>query len=402
MDIAWLTAVALVIACVILLVRYRLTAAENRSLYADIRELRDAKQGLEDQLAEKQRLRSALTETMIDPVFFVDAARIITFCNSAAKLLSKGIAESGRSLMESVRSYELDSIVDEAMRGQHDLPREITVNQRLYYVRLSVLAQAGVQTGAVLILRDISELQRLGRARRDFVANISHELRTPLTAIRLLVDTLRFSVDAAPDQRAHYLDQISTQVDTLTQLAQEMYDLSLIESGQVPMRMVSSSLSELANRVMERLKPQAERAGITLENHIPVDVNVLVDPDQISRVLSNLLHNAIKFTPDGRIRIFTVDRQPPSSSRLPGHDIAAQEDYITVAVQDTGVGIARSDLPRIFERFYKVSRARGHGGTGLGLAIAKHIVEAHGGHIWAESQEGQGATFYLTVPREEQ
>ena len=228
------------------------------------------------------------------------------------------------------------------------------------------------------------------------MANISHDLRTPLTAIRLLTDTLRISGDMDAEQRARHLDQISLQVDALTQLAQEMYDLSQIESGQVPMRMVRASLHELTTHVIERITPQAERAGTTLANEIGEDVYALVDPTQISRVLSNLLHNAIKFTPNGRIRVFIAPTTPSTQDANNSED----EDYLTVAVRDTGVGIAKSDLPRIFERFYKVNRARGQGGTGLGLAIAKHIVEAHGGRIWVESVEGKGATFYFTVPRE--
>jgi two-component system phosphate regulon sensor histidine kinase PhoR len=219
-----------------------------------------------------------------------------------------------------------------------------------------------------------------------------------LTAIRLLADTLRISGDLDADRRARHLDQISIQVDALTQLAQEMYDLSQIESGQVPMRMVRAPLHDLAARVMERITPQAERAGTVLANEIGEDVYALVDPIQISRVLTNLLHNAIKFTSNGRISVYTVPGSPPDPGI--GSPAGAADDYLTVAVRDTGVGISKSDLPRIFERFYKVNRARGQGGTGLGLAIAKHIVEAHGGRIWVESVEGSGATFFFTVPRE--
>ena len=399
MDYAWLIAAAVLVAGVILLVRDRMHAREIRALHTQLRESLDSRRQLEVQLDDERRNYTALAETLVDPLFVVDQDRIIVFCNSAARQMSKDIAAAGRSLMESVRSYELDSLVDEALRGQHDLPREITINQRLYYVRLTALERGEVPGAALVILRDISELQRLGRARRDFVANISHELRTPLTAIRLLVDTLRLNGEAAADKRAGYLDQIGTQVDALTQLAQEMYDLSLIESGQVPMRMVRSSMRQLVDRVVERLQPQAERAGTMLENQIPPDTMALVDPDQINRVMTNLLHNAIKFTPTGSIRVMLSDRQPPAG--MTGAEPVSSEDYLALAVQDTGVGISRADLPRIFERFFKASRARGQGGTGLGLAIAKHIVEAHGGRIWVESQEGRGTTFYFTVPRDE-
>jgi two-component system phosphate regulon sensor histidine kinase PhoR len=334
---------------------------------------------------------------MIDPVFFVDAERHITYCNSAARRLSKGEAEPGRSLMEAVRSYELDSIVEETLNDKHELPREITIHERLFHTRAAVSSYNSARTGAVVILRDVSELQRLGRARRDFVANISHELRTPLTAIRLLVDTLQANSSVDAEQHAKLLDQISTQADALTQLAQEMYDLSQMESGQIPMRMVRTPLRALASDVLERLAPQAERAGTTLVNEIDADVIALVDPEQVRRVFTNLLHNAIKFAPQGRVTVCVAQNTPPPAAN---GGPAEQEDFITVAVSDNGMGIARADLSRIFERFYKANRARGQGGTGLGLAIAKHIIEAHGGRIWVESIEGQGATFYFTVPKE--
>jgi two-component system phosphate regulon sensor histidine kinase PhoR len=298
--------------------------------------------------------------------------------------------------METARSYELDNFVEETQAAQNELPREVTINERLFRARATMISVGAQKNGVIVILRDISELQRLGRARRDFVANISHELRTPLTAIRLLTDTLRMSAELDAEQRAKHLDQISLQVDALTQLAQEMYDLSQIESGQVPMRMVRAPLRQLSAQVIERITPQAARAGTRLVNDVGDDVIALVDPTQISRVLSNLLHNAIKFTPNGSVRVYVVPEVPTAQGVIDDEG----SDYLTVAVRDTGVGISKSDLPRIFERFYKVNRARGQGGTGLGLAIAKHIVEAHGGRIWVESVEGKGATFYFTVPRD--
>jgi two-component system, OmpR family, phosphate regulon sensor histidine kinase PhoR len=407
MEFAWLLVGVLLVLSVYLLMRRRVALMENTLLRRQLRELQDQNRQSSAQLAGETTARDVLAETIVDPVFFVDTDRRITYCNGAARRLSRGASESGpgRSLMESLRSYELDNIVEEVLGDRHELPREVTLNERLFRVRVTVLEKDGAKTGAVLVLRDVSELQRLGRARRDFVANISHELRTPLTAIRLLTDTLRMNTGADATQRASQLDQISTQVDILTQLAQEMYDLSQIESGQVPMRMVPVSLCDLVNRSISRLAPQAERAGTTLSNEVATDVYALADPDQIGRVLTNLLHNAIKFAPRGNVTVLITQDRPP---QLPPSDASAKNglppedaDMLTVAVRDTGVGIAREDLPRIFERFYKVSRARGQGGTGLGLAIAKHIVEAHGGHIWVQSEEGKGATFFFTVPGEE-
>jgi two-component system phosphate regulon sensor histidine kinase PhoR len=398
MDFTWVLVIVLIIAGAYLLLRYRLASRETISLRHVARQLREQGERLARQIADEQQIHQALIETMVDPVFYVDSDRSIIYSNLAAQQLTRGAAQPGHSLMEAARSYELDHFVDETLTAQNELPQEITVNERLFRMRATVISTGSGKRSAIVTLRDISELQRLGRARRDFVANISHELRTPLTAIRLLADTLRISDDLDADQRARYLDQISLQVDALTQLAQEMYDLSQIESGQVPMRMVRASLHDLTERVIERITPQAERAGTTLADEIGETVYALVDPIQISRVLTNLLHNAIKFTTNGSIRVFTVPNSTPEPGV--GSTAASADDYLTVAVKDTGVGISKNDLPRIFERFYKVNRARGQGGTGLGLAIAKHIVEAHGGRIWVESVEGRGATFYFTVPRE--
>ena len=335
---------------------------------------------LEHQAATTNTALAALAETMPDPIFFVDGQHRITFYNSAAKKLLGDDCVPGRTLMEAARSHELDALATEVRVGE-DERREFTLHSRLFRSYVGQLSN-----GALLVLRDVSELQRLGRARRDFVANISHELRTPLTAIRLLADTLRQASPVTP-QQDKLLVNIGDQTVALTQLAQEMYDLSLIESGQLPMRMVVASVQDSAASVLARLKPQAERAGLQLVNEIDLEARALFDENQIQRVLSSLVHNAIKFTASGSITVF-ISSQYSSS------------DYIAIGVRDTGVGIPNEELPRIFERFYKVDRARGQAGTGLGLAIAKHTVEAHGGKIWVESALGKGTTFYFTVPSE--
>jgi len=351
---------------------------------------------LQQQLATTHESIVVLIEAVPDPILFIDLQhRIITHNAAAKKLLST--CEVGKTLMEVARSYELDSLAAEAIAGDR-VERELTLNSRLFRSMAGTLAG-----GAVLVLRDVSELQRLGRARRDFVANISHELRTPLTAIRLLLDTLRRSGSQITLQQEQTLSRISDQTDTLTQLAQEVYDLSLIESGQLPMRMVRASVYEMAADVLSRLQPQAERAGLYLVNAVDIETRALFDETQIQRVLSNLVHNAIKFTEKGTVSVFVVERDAVTGApAIHLHPPAPLDldDRLLIGVSDTGTGIPTDELPRIFERFYKVDRARGQSGTGLGLAIAKHIIEAHGGVIWAESTLGKGTTFYLTVPKE--
>jgi len=174
------------------------------------------------------------------------------------------------------------------------------------------------------------------------------------------------------------------EVDTLTQMVEELLELSRIESGQAPLRLAPTSVAELVIPPVDRLRPQAERAGLEITVLLPPELPpVVADLDRARLVLTNLVHNAVKFTPPGG-RI-TVAAEPAG-------------DEVILSVQDTGVGIPADDLPRIFERFYKADRARSGGGTGLGLAIAKHIVQGHGGRIWAESAEGQGSTFHFTLP----
>lgn len=402
MDLTLIGIAALAGLCALLALRARALAAEAAAADRAARESREALAALRRQAAHALAARDAIANTTIDPILFVDAGHIVTYHNNAAQRLFGSACAPGRSLIEVTRSYELDTIADEALNNAYELPRELSLGGRQFRVRAGALRQTERSGGeAVLLLYDIGELQRLGRARRDFVANISHELRTPLTAIRLLVDTLR-AAPAGEAERVRLLDQITAQVDSLTQLAQEMYDLSLIESGRVPMRMVPTDLAELVDSAMARLAPQAERAGLTLSNRVPPGVRALVDPEQMRRVLSNLLHNAIKFTPRGSVTVWISDATPPQTT-APGaeqDEAGGEADHITLAVQDTGVGIPADALPRIFERFYKVDRVRGQGGTGLGLSIARHIVEAHGGRLWVESQEGVGTTFYFTAPRE--
>jgi two-component system phosphate regulon sensor histidine kinase PhoR len=403
MDVGLVIAIIAVsfIVVLVLLMRANRLQRETVALRKDNRELRSQITTLNPQVEHSQSTLNVLAETVFDPVIFVDADRRVTFANHAAQRLGCAV---GQSLIEATRSYELDRLAGDAISNATELPSEFMLNTRLYRAHAARL-EARMNNGAVLVLRDISELQRLGRARRDFVANISHELRTPLTALRLLIDTFRADGKGTTPAQQRLLAQMNDQTESLTQLVQELSELTQIESGQMPMRMVRAYLHEVAQTAITRLQPQAERAGLTLTNTIPESALGLFDPDQMRRVLSNLVHNAIKFTPSGGVTIFLCAEKEARQLLRASHTDPAMlelstDDVQVIGVRDTGVGIPKDELPRIFERFYKVDRARGHAGTGLGLAIAKHIVEAHGGRIWADSQIGKGTTFYFTVPKE--
>ncbi|HKF38766.1 MAG TPA: ATP-binding protein, partial [Ktedonobacteraceae bacterium] len=245
-----------------------------------------------------------------------------------------------------------------------------------------------------LVIEDLTELRRLERVRRDFFANISHELRTPLTSIRLLVETLEETIDSDPDQAQTFVEKIDTEIQHLSALVAEILELSRIESGQVPMTIQPVQAEQLVREVMARMLPLAQRHRVILRTEIEQGkTEVAADSKQIARVLVNLVHNAIKFTSSGGVVVIGTRLQPEGNAQ-------------SFFVRDTGVGIRPEDLPRIFERFYKVSQARsradfigpGGGGSGLGLAIARHVVEAHGGRIKAESVLEQGSTFTFTLP----
>jgi len=333
----------------------------------------------------------AMQQARFEPVLVVAADRSVTAMNPAARALFPPPADIGQSLIAVSRSAELDALVAHCLAGGADLDRQLLIgrSQQPYRARAALATSPGAgeqYRGVVLWLQDLSELQRLGRARRDFVANISHELRTPITSIRLLVDTLRGTAPVDAAARDELLEKISIETEALAQLAQELLDLAQIESGQTLVRMVDVAVADLVSGVTDRFVPQAERKHQTIAVDVPTGLVALADEAQVQRALGNLLHNAIKFTPDGG-RIWV------KACRL--------DVDVMIEVGDTGRGIPPDDLPRVFERFFRGDRARaGGGGTGLGLAIAKHVVEAHGGRIWVESEgrAGQGAVFRFTLP----
>jgi two-component system phosphate regulon sensor histidine kinase PhoR len=334
-------------------------------------------------LEEFQRLAESRMDALVDApphvLLVLDQDGVIMRANNrAAEML--GTAVIGRTIIDATRSYEIDAVVQSTLGQQRSEERPVTWNARPYFARAVPIGGGG----AVLALEDQADRLRLERARRDFVANVSHELRTPLASVRLLIETLLNGALEEPDMAARMLNQMLSEVDSITQLAQELLDLSMIESGQMPMQMTRANLHEIVDEQIVHYETLTQQRNLIVEDKVPIDLMVEVDRKMIGRVLGNLFHNAIKFTPDGgRISIGAV----------------AADDKVTASVADTGVGIPAEDLPRIFERFYKVDRARGKSGTGLGLAIARHVVEAHGGRIWAESVEGRGATFYFTLPK---
>jgi len=333
--------------------------------------------------AERSRL-AAILDQMTDGVLIADADGRIQLANPAAeKLLGEGRGLPGSSVAIALRHHQLV----EAWRKCQQLGELQTETVELPASRqfIQIVAIPDRQGGgSLLMVQDLTRIRRLETVRRDFISNVSHELRTPLASLRALAETLQEGALEDPPAARRFLGRIQTEVDALTQMATELLELSRIESGQVPLEFRPASPSKLIHSAAERMKMQAERAGLTIRVDCAPDLpNIRADLPRLEQVLVNLIHNAVKFTrPGGEVTLTA----------------SSQDGFICFIVHDTGIGIPTDDLPRIFERFYKIDRARSGGGTGLGLSISRHLVEAHGGKIWAESAEGRGSTFFFTIP----
>lgn len=341
---------------------------------------------LEDLEVERARL-AAVLEQMTDGVLIADANGRVRFANPAAEqLFNGGKTLIGYTVTESVRHHRLVETWRTCQDTREVQTESVEIPSRRQFLQLVAIPDE-FEGGSLLLVQDLTRIRRLETVRRDFISNLSHEIRTPLASLKALAETLQEGALDDPPAARRFVNSMQTEVDALTQMANELLELSRIESGQVPLSFKPVNPFGLLETAAERMKAQAGRAGLT----VSIDKNdslpsVQADGPRIEQVLVNLLHNAIKFThPGGQVRLS-----------------AGQEgEFVRFSVQDTGVGIPADDLPRIFERFYKIDRARtkgSAGGTGLGLSIARHIVESHGGRIWAESVEGKGSTFHFTLP----
>lgn len=304
---------------------------------------------------------------------------------TAARLLARRAAGlPGRSVMEVSTDHRLEEIVRGALQTGA-AAGELTI-RTTEAPTLLVRARRLSSGDAWLVLEDVTELRRLQRIRTEFIDNLAHELRTPLTTVSLLAETLALEAGDLPPRTADRIAKIEVETGHLVQMVNELLDLSKIESGGAALLLSDVDLARLADATVERLSLFAERHGVRMvveaDGAIPL---VRGDGERLGQALLNLLHNAVKFSPAGAEVVIRV---------------RADEHEVVVTVQDHGPGIPRSARTRVFERFYKGDRARtrGVGGTGLGLSIARHVVEAHGGRIWVDSEEGSGSTFGFAVP----
>jgi len=341
-------------------------------------------------LTEERNLSAAILGSMVEGVAVVNAGERLAFANPGfAAILGLDVPPvAGSSLLEVVRQTELIGAVRRVLAGEPRVEAEIvTGTLRQHYFAATVASvRAGETSGAVIVLHDITDLRKLERIRRDFVANVSHEFRTPLTAIQGFAETLIGGAIDDPQNRGRFLAIILEHSRRLARLTEDLLRLSQMDAEQLEMEIRAVSVPQLVESCYETAQRRAGEKGLTLSLNLPSQLpDVLADNRRLQEVLQNLLDNAIQYTlPGGKIVL----------------SAEARGDEVVFTVADTGIGIPQADQPRIFERFYRVdvARSREAGGTGLGLSISKHLVEAQGGRIWVESEVGVGSKFHFSIP----
>jgi len=344
----------------------------------------------EKQLRSSVQQQDAVLGGMIEGVLAVDARQQVLFANSAAgRALSFQPDEIvGRPLMDVARSHELREIVQQTLDSGKLCKGELSwQSDTILALNVHATPLPGDPCpGVVLVLHDVTELKRLESLRQQFVANVSHELKTPLSSIKAYTETLLNGALEDSENAPRFLRRIDDQADRLHDLILDMLTLARIESGAAALELTSVSLQRVVDACLTECESRAEAAQIELQNNLDSDsIVVRADEESLQQILSNLVDNAIKYTPSG------------GSIAIHCHQESAE---VVIEVTDTGVGIAPKHHERLFERFYRVDRARSRelGCTGLGLAIVKHLCQAIGGSVAVESQLGQGSTFQVRIP----
>lgn len=342
--------------------------AESRAAAADLRRESDA-------------WRAAIDSVPLG-VIVSDPAGNVRIANSAArKLLGYSEVQALPAVAELFRQRELREIVHHLQQGGESVQAEVSLGERT----IALYGRTLTPGGAVLFLQDLTELRRLETARRDFLANLSHELKTPLTNIAGYAETLLGETGPQAPHR-QFLEVILDHTRRMRRLVEDVLELSRIETQGLHLSPEAVNLAEAVEEVFATFRERAQRQGVNLELQCPKECRLRADPEALRRILENLLDNSLRHTPTGG-RISVLARET--------------DQAVEVGVSDTGSGIPREHLDRVFERFYRVDvgRSRAEGGTGLGLAIVKHLMEAHGGSARIESEIGQGTTVWLRFPR---
>jgi two-component system phosphate regulon sensor histidine kinase PhoR len=338
---------------------------------------------------QMQTQQEVLFDSIVEGVLLLDERGRIQLANRAfATLFGVTVDIRGRTLMEALRLHELADLVKSLDSQKQVLGYELKLSglsERWLQVNAAAIFNGdGRRHGTVLVFHDLTRLKKLESARQEFVANVSHELRTPLSLIKGYVETLLDGARDNPEVATKFLQTIDRNAERLKLLIEDLLTISELESGRVKLNLSAVALSSVVAKVLEDFKTWAAAKSVKLVNQVP-DLAVRADVDRLEQVLGNLVDNAIKY--GGANCTVTVG----GNAREGGH--------VEVSVQDNGPGIPPEALQRVFERFYRVDKARSReqGGTGLGLAIVKHLIQSHGGRVWATSELGRGTTFFFTL-----
>lgn len=366
--------------------------------------------------AERKKLEAVL-QSMAEGVVVVDPTGHVALCNPAAQELFSfrpGQEWQGKPIQAFSRHPLLQELLREvADRRPGDAPvsRELQLesNEGRYLAAsaMQIYEDGVTASGYVLVFYDLTQIRRLESVRADFVANVSHELRTPLTAIKGYAETLLNGAIKDEVTAQRFLEIIDRHSERLSRLIDDLLTLSNLELGKTELRKEEIVLADVVNEVFEVVKEKAERGGVTLAHHCPLELPALTgDSDRFQQVLVNLIDNAIKYTPEGGTVTVTAQTARNPDVSAPSFQVSspkshASSEWLEIAVTDTGCGIPAEDIPRLTQRFYRVDKARSRelGGTGLGLAIVKHIVQGHHGFLRIESQLKQGTTVRIFLPR---
>ncbi|TPW20702.1 MAG: phoR2, partial [Elusimicrobia bacterium] len=338
---------------------------------------------------DKARLRAVL-DNMVEGVAIVSSDGRVQDVNSAMERLLgvRSAAARGLTVSEVFRHAPLQDLARRALETREPQSGEASLfvpEERVFSVSATALPGETRPAGAVLVLHDITRLRKLEELRKEFVANVSHELRTPLASIKSFAETLRLGALDDKEVRLEFVSTIEEQADRLTAIVDDLLELAALEGGRRPLKAEDLDLAAAVKKVLASLKPLAESARVSLVCSVPEGLRARADAGALERVLRNLVENAVKYNrEDGRVEL----------------SACVEGEAVRVSVSDTGLGIPAADLPRVFERFYRVDKARSRekGGTGLGLSIVKHLVDGLGGAVRAESTEGRGSVFSFTLP----
>ncbi|MCS7186878.1 MAG: ATP-binding protein [Armatimonadota bacterium] len=344
------------------------------------------------ELKEERTLLQAILRRMDEAIIVAQENGAVILANPAAqKLFQLPDDYAKKRLTELDLPFGLMELAQNSIRRKLPQMGEVHIvhpKEKFLDAYATPLLINGKLEGILLVARDLTELKRLERIRRDFVANVSHELRTPIATLRSLAEALLMGGKDDPEVRDSFLQAIAEESERMSRLIDNLLELAQIEAGELEWHLQEVSVSDIARQVVERFKPAAGQKGLTMSVDLTDGLNLFTDPDALTQILSNLVDNAVKYTERGGIAVKTEQVETVDGK------------WVVISVSDTGIGIPPEHLPRIFERFYRVDKARSRqsGGVGLGLSIAKHLAESLGGKITVQSQVGKGSTFSVWLP----